>query len=89
MAFQWDAAKARRNLLKHGVDFADAVGAFEDPRALTLADPHPREERFATLGMDLRLRLLVVSWVSRGEAIRIISARRATTSERRQYREGV
>jgi uncharacterized DUF497 family protein len=44
MEFQWDAGKAARNLLKHRVDFADAVGVFEDPRALTLDDPHPREE---------------------------------------------
>lgn len=88
MAFQWDAGKARRNLLKHGVDFSDAVGVLEDVRAVTVPDPHPREERFLTVGMDLRLRVLVVSWGWRGDDIRVISARRATAGERQQYREG-
>ena len=79
MGFQWDWVKARRNLQKHGVDFADGVGVFEDP--------HPSEERFLTLGLDLALRLLVVSWLWRGDDIRLISARRATARERRQYHE--
>ncbi len=43
MGFTWDPTKARRNLGKHGVDFADAIGVFEDPRALTHDDPHPTE----------------------------------------------
>jgi uncharacterized DUF497 family protein len=39
--FQWDPRKAASNLDKHGVDFGDAVAVFEDPRALTMPDPHP------------------------------------------------
>ena len=85
MTFQWDPAKARANLRQHHIDFADAATVFDDPRALTRDDPHPREERFVTLGLDALGRLLVVSWTSRAQEFRIISARRANRSEARQY----
>lgn len=53
MDYEWDARKARLNCEKHGVDFADAVGAFEDELALTTEDVGtPSEKRFVTLGMD-------------------------------------
>ena len=87
MTFRWDPAKARRNLQKHGIDFADAVGALEDPNALTIDDPHPTEPRWVTLALDAFGRVLVVCWTLRGDAIRIISARRATHSEIRKYHE--
>jgi hypothetical protein len=58
---------------------------FEDPRGLTLDDPHPDEQRFVTIGTDLVGRILVVCWTARGNDIRIISARRATRRERRQH----
>ena len=87
MAFQWDPDKAQENLRKHGVAFADAVGAFEDPRALTRDDPHPSEERFLTLGLDLVGRIVLVNWTWRGDDIRLISARKASAGERRQYSE--
>jgi uncharacterized protein len=87
VSFQWDREKARTNLEKHGVDFADAVGVFEDPRARTVEDPHPNEERFVTLGLDLLGRVLVVVWTPRDDEIRIISARAATRRERHQYAE--
>jgi hypothetical protein len=84
--FEWDPSKARANLAKHRVDFADATAVFEDPQGLTRDDPHPREDRFVTLGLDALGRLLVVCWTPRGrDDIRIISARRATRSESRQY----
>ncbi len=88
MGFQWDAAKARANLLKHGVDFADAVGVFDDPLALTARDPALTEERMLSLGRDMLGRVIVVSWTWRGNEIRLISARRATPRERRRYQEG-
>ena len=88
MAFQWDPAKARANRLKHGVGFPDAVGAFEDPLALTGEDPHPSEDRFVTVGLDFLGRLVLVSWTWRADDIRLISARLATPRERRQYEEG-
>jgi uncharacterized DUF497 family protein len=86
--FQWDPGKARTNLRKHGVDFADAVGAFEDPLALTLNDPHPSEDRYLTLGIDLLGRITVVNWTWRDDEIRVISARKATRPELRSYHEG-
>jgi uncharacterized DUF497 family protein len=86
MAFEWDAAKNRANLTKHGVDFADAVAVFEDPLALTRADPDARgEPRFVTLGVDAFGRHLVVVYAERGAHIRLISARPASRKERATY----
>src|SRR6266567_2574438 len=87
VTFQWDRGKARANLRKHRVDFADAATVFDDPSALTLDDPHPHEERFVTLGMDALGRVLVVCWSARAGDFRIISARRANRAETRQYEE--
>jgi uncharacterized DUF497 family protein len=87
MAFQWDPDKAQENLRKHGVAFADAVGAFEDPRALTRDDPRPSEERFLTLGLDLLGRIVLVNWTWRGDNSRLISARKASPGERSLYSE--
>jgi uncharacterized DUF497 family protein len=87
VSYQWDPAKARGNRAKHGVSFADAVGVFEDPRAVTLEDPHPDEDRYATIELDFLGRVLVVSWTWRDEEVRLISARRATRSETHQYQE--
>jgi uncharacterized protein len=60
---------------------------FEDPHGKTADDPHPNEERFVTIGLDLLGRILVVAWTSVDEEVRIISARTATRRERRQYEE--
>jgi uncharacterized DUF497 family protein len=87
MNVEWDEKKARTNVEKHGVDFSDAVGALEDPCAFTVADDSIDEERFATLGLDGLGRLLVVVYTMRKERIRLISARRATGREQRQYEE--
>lgn len=83
--FEWDEDKAASNLRKHGVDFADAVGVFDDPLALSMPDEDPGEDRFIGLGTDMLGRLLVVVYTYRGGKIRLISARRATPSERRTY----
>jgi uncharacterized protein len=87
VTFQWDRDKARANLRNHRVDFADAATVFEDPRALTRDDPHPREQRFVTLGIEALGRLLVVCWSSRDDDYRIISARRANRAETLQYEQ--
>lgn len=87
MDYQWDQDKAKINLRKHRVDFADAVIIFEDDFALTIPDDYPAEERFVTIGMDALGRILVVIYTWRGESIRIISARKATKRERKQYEE--
>jgi uncharacterized DUF497 family protein len=86
MRFHWDKAKASANLLRHGVDFADAATSFDDERALTIPDPDAiHEERFVTLAMDARGRILVTVWTVRDDAIRLISARKASAGERRRY----
>jgi len=86
---EWDSEKARWNLEKHEVDFADAVSVLEDELALTIRDPGSRaEERFITVGMDPLGRVLVVVYTWRGERLRLISARKATSRERRNYEEG-
>jgi len=88
VAYEWDAAKARRNVQKHGVDFADAAGVFEDEYALTIEDPSSvGERRWISIGMDWLGRVLVVVYTWRGEAVRLISARPATPRERKQYEE--
>ena len=87
MNYEWDLNKARANLRKHGISFADAVAVFSDERALTIVDENPDEERFITLGVDAFDRVLVVVYTYRGETIRIISARKATAYERQQYQE--
>jgi len=89
VGYEWDPAKARQNLRKHGVDFADAVTVLEDEAALTIRDPFSeQEQRWITLGVDALGRLLVVVYTWRGDRIRLISARPATPRERRQYEEG-
>ena len=86
MGYQWDSAKAEANIRKHGIDFADAAIALEDERALTVEDTSSRlEERFVSLCSDPSGQLLVVVFTWRGEDIRLISARRATAREKRQY----
>ena len=82
---QWDPKKAAANLHKHGVDFADAATVLSDERALTLRDERSEEERYITLGLDALGRVLVVVYTWRGDALRLISARKATPRERRQY----
>ncbi len=87
--YEWDPGKAARNLRKHGVDFADAVLALEDERALTIEDRDHDEARFKTLGMGPEFKvLLVVHAESGSDRIRIISARWADASEARQYFQG-
>ena len=85
---EWDPDKARLNARKHGVSFADAVASLEDERALTVRDPSfNEEERWVTMGLDGLGRVLVVVYTWRGESVRLISARKATARERRQYEE--
>jgi len=90
MEYEWDGEKAKANLRKHRIDFADAVGVFEDPQALTREDEITRDEqRFVTLGLDFLNRLLVVAYTYRGDNIRLISARKATKKEITYYEKGI
>ena len=87
--FDWDPAKARENLRKHGISFDEARTVFADDSAILLDDPDHStdEDRFALLGLSAPLRILVVAHCYReGESVvRLISARKATRSERAQY----
>lgn len=76
MGFEWSATKAKTNLRKHGIDFADAAIALEDEFALTIKDAFfEEEERCITLGIDSLGRVLVVVYTWRADTIRLISAR--------------
>jgi uncharacterized protein len=88
--FEWDPAKEQANRRKHGVSFDEATSAFADPYAINMPDPShsAAEARFLVLGRAVSARLLIVAYAERGLRTRLISARRATPSERRQYEEG-
>jgi uncharacterized protein len=84
--FEWDPRKARQNLTKHGIDFADAAVALTDELALTIPDPdQDQEERFIALCRDPLGRVLTVVFTWRGERVRLISARKATRTECGKY----
>jgi len=87
MRFEWDRAKARKNLKKHKVSFDEAVTVFYDPLSATFNDPDHSddEQRLITIGNSSHRRLLVVAHAVRGKTIRIISARSATAHERKRH----
>jgi uncharacterized protein len=87
--FEWDPAKARKNWRKHRVSFHEAATVFGDALAVTYDDPDhsDSEERFVTMGMSSAGRVLVVAHAERNENIRIISARRASKGEQKDYEE--
>jgi uncharacterized DUF497 family protein len=91
LRFSWDQAKAQLNLRKHRISFEEAETAFLDEQALLLDDPDhsDTEDRFVLLGMTASLRVLSVCHCVResGSLVRLISARRATKAEQRQYWE--
>lgn len=87
LIFEWDPHKAESNLRKHGISFDEASSAFGDIFSITIQDPlhSEKEDRFILLGHSCKARLLVVVHTERGDRIRIISARRATSGERNIY----
>ena len=91
MTYQWDSKKAHVNRRKHGVSFEEAASVFQDATALTFDDTdHSDEElREMTIGLSTKGRVLFLSHCARGNGIRIISARKATPKERKQYAEGL
>ena len=91
LRFEWDKAKAESNVTKHGVAFDEASTVFGDPLALIFDDEeHSLDElREIIIGHSVLERLLLVSFTERGdEIVRIISARKATKRERKDYEEG-
>ncbi|MGO8673703.1 MAG: BrnT family toxin [Capsulimonadaceae bacterium] len=89
MEFEWDNTKANSNWKKHRVDFHEAATIFGDPLAITFIDPDHSfdEDRFITIGVSRRSRLLIVSHTDRQEHVRIVSARITTRPERKLYEE--
>ena len=86
MLFEFDPVKAASNLVKHRVSFAHAEQALRDDRAVTIEDPDAvGEQRFLTLGMDALGRVLVVCHTQREERTRLISARKASPNEAKNY----
>ena len=89
MIVEWDPEKATRNRRKHGVTFREAVTVLEDPLSTTFPDPDHSvaERRYLTVGASADRRILVVAHTDRRDAVRLISARRATPRERKYYEE--
>ena len=84
--FEWDDDKARQNVVKHRIDFDDAIRVFDDPSVLD--DPDDTmdygEDRYRAIGM-VNGRLIVVIYAERGQRRRIISARKPTRREQDDY----
>ena len=91
MTYEWDRIKASANVKKHRVTFEEAASVFLDPSALTFWDPDhsDEEDREMTIGRSARQRVLFVAHTAPEGRVRIISARRATRQEQRQYEEGI
>lgn len=87
LKFDWDERKATANFRKHKVSFNEGKTVFNDPFAITIDDPDHsfEEERYIDIGRSVRGRVITVSYTERGDTIRIISCRRATTPERSKY----
>ena len=89
MNFEWDPDKAESNVAKHGVDFAEASTVFADYFALTIFDPDhsDSEDRYITIGLSDRARVLVVSHTDRDAVTRIIGSRNANRLEIQAYND--
>jgi uncharacterized protein len=89
LRFEWHSTKSAVNAKKHGISFDEAKSVFSDENAKLISDPDHSddEDRFILLGISIRLRTLVVCHCYRGDdnIVRIISARKATTSESKIY----
>ena len=91
MDFEWDAEKSARNRTRHGIEFDESRESFDDALAIVRFDAEHSdvEQRFIIVRRSKRGRTLVTIFVERGTRIRIISSRRATRREVRDYEEGV
>ena len=91
MYWTWDEAKNRENIRKHRISFETAMLALQDELAVTEDDPYPSERRYQTTGMVGMATLIIIHTLPEYdprfdmEVVRIISARRATSGERRKY----
>lgn len=85
--FEWDEKKARSNIKKHGISFDEGITVFLDHFSITIPDPDHsiEEQRYIDIGISDKGRILVVVYTERNSNIRIISCRKATSSERNFY----
>jgi uncharacterized protein len=84
MKFEWDPAKARANIARHGISFEEAQAVFADLQALELLDDSTEEERWRLLGRA-GSEILMVIYTERCNRVRIISARKASKREQKVY----
>ncbi len=90
MDITWDPKKAEINFKKHGIRFSDGEMVLYDPFAMTLEEHVVAgEQRFVTVGSDAVGRIIAVVYSYRADTIRLVSARKATTTERKQYEKGI
>jgi uncharacterized DUF497 family protein len=91
LTFEWDEEKAAANLRKHKVSFEEAKTVFNDPMSVTVRDESHsvEEDRYIDIGTSARGRVLIVAYTERGANIRLISSRKASPKERRQYEESI
>lgn len=89
MEFEWNPDKAEANYRKHGVSFEEAATVFKDSLSITFPDPNHSigENRYVIIGISRFGQLLIIAHTDRDETIRIISARKATKTERRFYEQ--
>ena len=89
--FEWDAKKAEANRARHGIDFEETLTVFRDPLARIFEDERHSEDepREIIIGHSAKQRLVVACFTVRATRIRIISARKATRLERKDYEENL
>lgn len=87
--FEWDAAKASKNLAEHEVSFEEATTIFDDPFFIIFKDPSHSvlEQRYIIIGQSDKKRYLIVSFTERTTATRLISARELDSRERKTYEQ--
>jgi len=87
--FEWDVKKAEKNIHKHQVSFEEASSVFDDPMYITLLDEEHsiNEERYITIGLSNKNRILLIAHTDRKDLIRLICAREVTANEEKFYYE--
>ena len=90
MEIEFDAAKAKANIRKHGISFEEATTALFDERALSMEDPYTQgESRYVLVGLSVLIRLITVVYTLRHDRLRLISARKASKREIENYAKGI
>jgi uncharacterized DUF497 family protein len=93
VTFEWDESKNRSNFRKHGIWFEEAQTVWSDVHATEFHDPEPgtADERFLRIGYSTRDRILLIVFCEKGggNVVRIISARKATSKEKKAHEEGI